>query len=308
MKFFLFPLLIQQELYLVTESEKRKWHPLPREKYPNPLIFHDGRIAFRPNFVNTLAMYIWLPVGLPLAILRLIIGITLPYTISTPILASTSMKWKLKGSLPHYLFTKSHLFVCNHRTLIDPIYVSIALNKPVTAVTYSLSRLSELLSPIKMVRLTRDRETDRNAMERMLSRGDNLVVCPEGTTCREPYLLRFSPLFAELTDEIVPVAINVKVSMFYATTAGGCKAFDSFFYMMNPSMCYELEFLGKVDTRSVRDGTEGRSSIEMANFVQGLIGRALGFECTRLTRKDKYMMLAGNNGIVSTTNGKKMKE
>jgi len=35
-------------------------------------------------------------------------------------------------------------------------------------------------------------------------------------------------------------------------------------------------------------------------MVQGEIGRVLGFEPTKLTRKDKYMILAGNEGIVDT--------
>jgi len=292
---------------MVTESEKRKWHLLPREKYPKPLVFHDGRLAFKPNVLNTTAMFLWLPIGLPLALLRFIIGISLPYNVSTPLLSSTSMKWRLKGSIPHcpsmQSETRGHLFVCNHRTLLDPIYVAFALNGPVTTVTYSLSRVSEALSPIKTIRLTRNRDIDGKAMDRLLRRGHNLVVCPEGTTCREPYLLRFSPLFAELTDEIVPVALNVRVSMFYATTATGFKGFDALYYLMNPSMCYELEFLDKIDTSRVRLG-EG-SSIDMANLVQGVIGGALGFECTKLNRKDKYMMLAGNNGIVATSEKKK---
>lgn len=146
--------------------------------------------------------------------------------------------------------------------------------------------------------MTRDRKVDGKLIERMLMQGHNLVVCPEGTTCREPYLLRFSPLFTEQADEIVPVAVDVRVSMFYATTARGFKGFDAFYYLMNPSMCYEVEFLDTVDTSCVKVGKG--SSIEMANLVQGVIGRALGFECTRLTRRDKYMILAGSNGIVGS--------
>ena len=58
------------------------------------------------------------------------------------------------------------LYVCNHTTLLDPIYVSMGLSKPLTAVTYSLSRVTELFAPIKTVRLTRNREKDSKMVEK----------------------------------------------------------------------------------------------------------------------------------------------
>lgn len=294
-----------QDIYILNNEEKSSWQAVPKANYPNPLVFHDGRLALRPTPLATLAMFIWFPFSISLAIFRTTVSISLPHRISNPILAFTGLR--LLTAIPSNTYNKNPtserchkpegtLYVCNHRTLLDPLYLSSALNKPVTAVTYSLSRMSELLAPIKTVRLTRDREVDAKKMGELLSQGD-LVICPEGTTCREPYLLRFSPLFAEMAEEIVPVAIGVHVSMFYGTTASGFKCLDPFFFLMNPFPSYKVQLLEKV--RGSRDESSG---VEIANHVQQQLGKALGFQCTKLSRKDKYLMLAGNEGIVTNDN------
>lgn len=292
----LFPLC--KEIYVVTEAEKRKWRALPRDKYPKPLIFHDGRIALMPTFPTTLAMIMWLPFGLCLCLFRIIILLSFPYTISIPILSFTGMGGRLYNESTKNSFNKNNmvkgkgtLYVCNHRTLLDPLYISMAIMKPVTAVTYSLSRFSEFLSPLKTSNLSRSKEKDSKMMEMLLSQGD-LVVCPEGTTCREPYALRFSPLFAEISDDFVPVALDAKVSMFYGTTASGFKFLDPLFFALNPVGFYHIKILEKLPS------ADKRSSIEIANEVQKQIAEALGFQCTNLTRRDKYMILAGNEGVV----------
>ncbi|CAK7348466.1 unnamed protein product [Dovyalis caffra] len=291
------------EIYLVRRIDKISWQHLPREKYPKPLIFHDGRLALRPTPLATLALLMWFPFGFVLALIRIVVALTLPRKISIPILVFSGFrivisKPKLSRSLQNSKENKPEkglLYVCNHRTLLDPLYLSFVLKKNFTAVTYSLSRLSEVLSPIRTVRLTRDREQDAKMMERLLSQGD-LVVCPEGTTCREPYLLRFSPLFAEMSDDIVPVALDTHVSMFYGTTAGGLKCLDPLFFLMNPLPSYTIRLLDVVSGLSTYQDSE-KSRFAVANYVQGEIGKALSFECTKLTRRDKYLILAGNEGI-----------
>ncbi|KAJ1276787.1 hypothetical protein BS78_05G242000 [Paspalum vaginatum] len=294
-----------KEIFVVSAEEKSRWRPLSADKYPKPVVFHDGRLAFRPTAADTLAMFTWLPLGAVLGAARLAVALTVPYRYSTPILAATGMSWRLKGERPALPpGGRGVLFACNHRTLIDPVYVSVALDRQVRAVSYSLSHLSDLISPIgRSVRLTRDRRSDGAVMARLLDGGHLVVVCPEGTTCREPYLLRFSPLFAELSDHVVPVGIAVECSMFYATTAGGFKCFDPLYYIVNPRMCYTVQFLDRVDTSAVRAGAA--PSTDMANLVQRRMGDALGYGCTTLTRKDKYHMLAGNDGIVRSTDAAK---
>ncbi|KAK1278282.1 putative glycerol-3-phosphate acyltransferase 2 [Acorus gramineus] len=294
-------LSLSKEIYLVSESEKKNWHPLPKERQPKPVIFHDGRIAFKPTPRATLFMFLWLPFGLFLALFRALVFLYLPYKLAVPLLGFSGMKARIKCELPPHATTTTtsgttgQLFVCNHRTLLDPLYISAAVERPMTAVTYSLSRLSELMSPIRTIRLTRNRDEDGRRMEAMLRVGD-LVVCPEGTTCREPFLLRFSPLFAELGGGdgdrgVVPFAIHSEVGMFYGTTASGLKCLDPLFYLMNPGPCYVGKALDRVPTA-------GRDRVEVANRVQRAIGEALGYQCTMLTRRDKYLTLAGNEGYV----------
>uniref|UniRef100_A0ACD5VXV7 Uncharacterized protein n=1 Tax=Avena sativa TaxID=4498 RepID=A0ACD5VXV7_AVESA len=297
-----------KEVYLVTPEEKRKWSALPRDQYPRPLIFHDGRLAFRPTPQATLAMFMWLPLALPLTLLRTLIFVKLPYPIAIAIGSVIGVTTRVINSPVHTSQVGSepdaqpspqgHLYVCNHRTLLDPVYISAMLNKQVSAVTYSVSRVTELISPIRTVRLTRNRDEDRRRMDQSLRQGD-LVVCPEGTTCREPYLLRFSHLFVELVDEVYPVALVNWSSMFHGTSTGRSKYLDHFYFFMNPRPAYDVQFMDKMPTRMVIDGKRCES-YEVANLVQGEIGRVLGFQSTKLKRKDKYLRLAGNEGLADT--------
>lgn len=280
----------------------------------------------RPTPSDCAAIFLWLPLGLLLAVSRVLVGILLPYKLGPLGVAATGMRLRATfpttcqscdshthctcqsgtcGSLsfsrapnsnPCNGTTLGTLYVCSHRTLIDPVAISTMLQRHVLAVTYSISKVSEILSPIRTVRLSRDRSMDGEAMRALLSHGD-LVVCPEGTTCREPYLLRFSPLFAEVADDVVPVAISTNVTIFHGTTAGGYKWLDPFFFLMNPTPLYNLEFLDRLSASAARNE---QSIYDVANHVQRLIARALGYECTTFTRRDKYRMLAGNSGVSPT--------
>ncbi|KAG8091589.1 hypothetical protein GUJ93_ZPchr0012g19768 [Zizania palustris] len=276
------------------------------DQLPRPVIFHDGRLARRPTPLAALLMVVWFPVGFALACVRIAAGALLPMPWVYYAFWALGVRVVVRGAPPpraeRAAGRRGVLFACSHRTLLDPIFLSAALGRPVAAVTYSLSRLSEFLSPIRTVRLTRDRAADAAMISELLAEGD-LAICPEGTTCREPFLLRFSALFAELTDEVLPVAMETRMGMFHGTTARGWKGMDPFYFFMNPSPAYVVTFLGKLPPEHTC-GAGGRSSHEVANYIQRLIAATLSFECTSLTRKDKYRALAGNDGVVDNATGK----
>ncbi|KAK4367481.1 hypothetical protein RND71_011273 [Anisodus tanguticus] len=211
-----------KESYIVRPEPGVK--PMNQDKLPKPIVFHDGRLVQKPDPLMALLIILWIPVGFLLACLRIAAGALLPMPLVYYAFWTLGVRVKVKGYPPPQAQKSTGqtgvLFICSHRTLLDPIFLSTALGRPIPAVTYSLSRLSEIISPIKTVRLSRDRVTDANMIKKLLEEGD-LVICPEGTTCREPFLLRFSALFAELTDELVPVAMSNKMSMFHGTTARG---------------------------------------------------------------------------------------
>lgn len=260
-----------------------------------PVVFHDGRLVRRPTPATALLVVLWIPLGVILALVRAVSGLLVPFHWIRPLLGYFGGELIVRGRPPPQATStrRGVLFVSNHRTLMDGLTISVCLGRKLPSVTYSISRLTEAISPVRLLRLSREREADAKRIKEELAKGD-LFVCPEGTTCREPYLLRFSMLFAELTDRIVPVALDCRVGMFYPTTARGWKGMDPFFFLMNPRPVYEVTFLDQLPPEETC--AAGKRPQEVANGIQRMLADVLGFECSDYTRKDKYMLLAGNEG------------
>ncbi|PKI53863.1 hypothetical protein CRG98_025758 [Punica granatum] len=153
-----------KESYMI--SRATNWEPLPRNKFHSRVIFHDGRLVQRPTPSTAVLIFLWLPIGVLLSILRIYLIICLPHRIHLLGCRLLGIRIMSRGRLEahqqplHSGGRRSVLFVCNHRTVQDPIALSIVLGRKVTAVTYGISRFSELISPIRTVSLLRERDKD----------------------------------------------------------------------------------------------------------------------------------------------------
>uniref|UniRef100_M8C6E5 Glycerol-3-phosphate acyltransferase 6 n=1 Tax=Aegilops tauschii TaxID=37682 RepID=M8C6E5_AEGTA len=253
-----------QEGYIVTRS---KYSPVPKNQLEGPVIPHDGRLVQPPTDINALLTFLWLPIGFALALLRVHVKPLLPDRVAFYAYKLMGVKLAVRGNPPPPP-TKGRpgvLFVCNHRTALDPTMVSVALGRKVTRVTHNSASgiLTEHTSPVKAVALSGERDGDAARIRRLLEEGD-LVLFPEGTACRQPLLLR------------VPVAIATEESMFHGSTVRGLKTMDPYFFFMNPRPTYEITFLDQLP-RELTCGN-GKSPVEVANYIQKLLARVLGFE------------------------------
>ncbi|EAZ21484.1 hypothetical protein OsJ_05094 [Oryza sativa Japonica Group] len=289
---------ICKEAYMVPKNKRA-----PRaaaDELLSRAIFHDGRLVRRPEPASALFALAYLPVGFAVALLRVFLNLPVPARLVRHTYRLTGIRLAVRGARRRPLRPGDAGAPSCCATTEPPRTPSScpsALAAPLRALRTALAPLSTAISPIRAAALTRDRAADAARIAALLEEGD-VVVCPEGTTCREPYLLRFSALFAELTARIVPVAVEARQGTYYGSTARGWKFLDPYFFYMNPRPGYEVTFLPALRPEETCVAG-GRSAVEVANHVQRVIAKELGFQCTTLTRKDKYMKLAGNDGRVA---------
>ena len=118
------------------------------------MIFHDGRLVKRPMPKTALLILLWIPLGISLAIFRTLIFI-LPMRAMFYVYGIFGIKIIVKGNPPPAASNSNSgvLFACNHRSVTDAPVLCAVLQRRVPVLAYSVSRISEIMSPIPTIRL-----------------------------------------------------------------------------------------------------------------------------------------------------------
>jgi 1-acyl-sn-glycerol-3-phosphate acyltransferase len=135
-----------KEGYVVPASPRLK--PVPREDLPRPVVFHDGRFVQKPSPALALLTVLWIPIGFLLACLRIAAGALLPMHMVYHAFRALGVLVTIRGNPPPPASRETGqtgvLFICSHRTLLDPIFLSTALGRPITTVTHSVRVITQL--------------------------------------------------------------------------------------------------------------------------------------------------------------------
>ncbi|MCO5579465.1 hypothetical protein L7F22_033320 [Adiantum nelumboides] len=130
-----------------THSWSRPEAAVPMHKLFEHVAFHDGRLVQRPTPVVALMTLIWFTFGIVICLIRMLICVNTPLSLVPAMYKLLGMKLAVRGDVPEAPEAgcgQGVLFVCCHRTYLDPVFLSVALGKQMILVTYSVSRLTEV--------------------------------------------------------------------------------------------------------------------------------------------------------------------
>ncbi|CAA7034377.1 unnamed protein product [Microthlaspi erraticum] len=253
----------EEHIYAPVHSDQSDQHF--EVQPPKPVIFYDGRFVKRPKPVVALLTLLWIPFGIIVAAIRMSLIFLLPLRAMSYVNPILGIQVTAKGKPPQPPTARdsSLLFVGNHRTLLDGFALSHALGRTMPSITFTRAWFPRILSAVPIVRITRkSRNIDAEIIKQALSEGD-LTIYPEGVVLQESGLFR--------------------------ATARSSNGLDLIFEFMNPRIVFEITFLKQLPIEDTC--SSGKSPYDVANHVQRIIADTLGFECTNLTKKDKYKYL-----------------
>uniref|UniRef100_A0A7N0T6X8 Phospholipid/glycerol acyltransferase domain-containing protein n=1 Tax=Kalanchoe fedtschenkoi TaxID=63787 RepID=A0A7N0T6X8_KALFE len=278
---------ICKEGYIVPQAKVK---PFPGNKLLKQITFQDGRLVHRPTPMVAFLTFLWIPIGFILSVVRVHLIVHFPAWSWNYVCKLLGIRIIVKGTRDPPC--RGMLFVSNHRSVADPIIIAISLKRKIRCANYEASEcpinVTSLVIPVVTLKSAEGTEADE--IRRLLKDGD-LVTFPEGTTCREPFLLKFNPLFAELSEGIVPVAIKSCNRIFHGSSVKGYKWMDPYFSFMDPIPTFEVTFLSALPLEMTCKG--GKTESEVAGNIQRAVAEELGLQCTNLTWEDKFEILLG---------------